>query len=115
VEVVHRVARNLIGEPLLVHSTSWRRARRAVILSFVVVSRGGHAPELAGVPVGRAELARSGATGGPLAVTHQQVLEHGLRHLAWLIRDDRVVRGALDADWLRALADYVPQPFRHLG
>jgi hypothetical protein len=113
-EVVHRLARNLIGEPVLVHSTSWRRARRAVILSFVVVIPEGHAQEMAGVPVGRAELARSGATAGPLAVTHQQVLEHGLRHLAWLIRDDRVVRGALDEGWRRALADYVPQPFRHL-
>ena len=27
VEVVTRLARNLMGDPLLVHSTSWRRAR----------------------------------------------------------------------------------------
>lgn len=36
VEVVTRIVRDVIGEPLLVHSTSWRRDRDAVILSFVV-------------------------------------------------------------------------------
>ena len=30
VEVVSRLSRNLMGEPILVHSTSWRRARGAV-------------------------------------------------------------------------------------
>src|SRR5438445_85689 len=37
VEVVSRLSRNLLGPPLLVHSTSWRRARGSVILSFIVV------------------------------------------------------------------------------
>src|SRR5204863_3420281 len=58
-EVVGRLAGNLMGEPLLVHSTSWRRARGSVILSFVVVNHDGQAAELAGIPVGRAELARN--------------------------------------------------------
>ena len=115
VEVVHRLAADLMGEPLLVHSTSWRRARGSVILSFVVVNREGQAPELTGIPVGRAELARSGATHAPVAIAHQQVLEHGLRHLAWLIADDHVVRTALGEDWTTALTGYVPEPFRHLG
>jgi hypothetical protein len=115
VEVVHRLARDLMGEPLLVHSTSWRRARGAVILSFVVVNAGDQAPELAGVPIGRAELARSGATHAAVAIAHQQVLEHGLRHLSWLVADDDVVRTALGEDWRRVLAGYVPEPFRHLG
>jgi hypothetical protein len=115
VEVVHRLARGLMGEPLLVHSTSWRRARGAVILSFVVVNRDGQAPELAGVPIERAELARSGTTHAPVTIGYGQVLEHGLRHLAWLMDDDVVVRSALGEGWRRVLAGYVPEPFRHLG
>ena len=115
VEVVHRLARDLMGEPLLVHSTSWRRARGAVILSFVVVNRDDQALDLPGIPIGRAELARSGATHAPVTIAHQQVLEHGLRHLAWLLADDAVVRSVLSEDWSRVLAGYVPEPFRHLG
>src|SRR5690349_11215354 len=109
VEVVSRLSRNLMGQPLLVHSTSWRRARRSVILSFVVVNRPGQAPELRGIPVGRAELARSEATAAPLEIAHQQVLEHGLRHLAWLVQDDETVRSVLSDEWKLLLAGYVPE------
>ena len=115
VEVVARLAGGLMGEPLLVHSTSWRRARGSVVLSFVVVNREDQAPELAGIPVDRAELARNSATAAPVQIAHQQVLEHGLRHLAWLVREDEVVRSTLDARWTRLLSEYVPEPFRHLG
>jgi len=115
VEVVARLSRNLMGEPLLVHSTSWRRARGSVILSFVVVVDPGQVASLAGVAVGRAELARSEATSAPVRIGHEQVIEHGLRHLAWLSKDDVHVRAVLSEDWLRILADYVPEPFRHLG
>ena len=115
VDVVARLADRLMGKPLLVHSTSWRRARGSVILSFVVVNREDQATELAGIPVGRAELARNSATAAPVAVAHQQVLEHGLRHLAWLAREDEVVSTTLSAEWKRLLGDYVPEPFRHLG
>lgn len=114
VEVVGRLSRNLMGEPLLVHSTSWRRARGSVILSFVVVNRAGQSPELSGIPIGRAELARSEATHSPVAIAYQQVLEHGLRHLAWLVNDDPTVRSVLDPGWKQVLAGYVPEPFRHL-
>ncbi|MHB8613215.1 MAG: hypothetical protein ACYDAL_12410 [Candidatus Dormibacteraceae bacterium] len=62
VEVVSRLSRNLMGEPILVHSTSWRRARGAVALSFVVVNAANQAPHLAGIPISRADLARSEAT-----------------------------------------------------
>jgi hypothetical protein len=114
VEVVSRLARNLMGAPLLVHSTSWRRARGSVILSFVVVNRDDQAPELAGIPIVRAELARSTATSAPAAIAFFQVLEHGLRHLAWLVNDDEVVRSTLSDDWKSLLGGYVPEPFRHL-
>src|SRR5450759_615382 len=113
VEVVSRLSRNLMGEPILVHSTSWRRARGAVVLSFVVVNSDGQAPQLAGVPISRIELARSGATSAAKTIASAQVLEHGLRHLAWLSKEDQTVIDALSQEWKRALDDYVPEPFRN--
>ena len=62
VEVVDRIVRDVIGPPLLVHSTSWRRDRDAVILSFIVVIEPGQVGTMDSVTVDRAELARSGAT-----------------------------------------------------
>lgn len=115
VEVVARLSHNLMGQPLLVHSTSWRRARGGVILSFVVVNAENQAANLAGIPIGRAELARSDATTAPQTIAANQVLEHGLRHLAWLARDDEIVKRTLSEEWNRALGDYVPEPFRHMG
>lgn len=115
VEVVARLSRNLMGQPLLVHSTSWRRARGGVILSFVVVNAKNQAANLAGISIGRADLARSDATTAPQTIATNQVLEHGLRHLAWLARDDEIVKRTLSEEWKRALGDYVPEPFRHMG
>lgn len=113
-ETVARIVRDVIGPASLVHSTSWRRDRDAVILTFVAVI----GPELLGdmesVPVGRAELARSEATAAPAVIGHEQVLEHGLRHLAWLAREDAVVAAELSPAWHTALAGYVPEPFRGL-
>ena len=114
VEVVSRLSRNLMGEPVLVHSTSWRRARGGVVLSFVVVNSDGQAPQLIGVPISRAELARSGTTGAARTIAAAQVLEHGLRHLAWLAREDQIVMAALSDEWKGALAGYVPEPFRNM-
>ena len=114
VEVVSRLSRNLTGEPILVHSTSWRRARGAVVLSFVVVNSDDQAPNLAGIRISRAELARSGATSAARTIAAAQVLEHGMRHLAWLAREDEVVIAALNEEWKRVLADYRPEPFRNM-
>src|SRR5712691_7781629 len=114
VEVVSRLSRNLMGEPVLVHSTSWRRARGAVVLSFVVVNSDAQAPQLVGVPISRAQLARSSATSAAKTIAAAQVLEHGLRHLAWLSREDQVVMATLSDEWKHALEDYVPEPFRNL-
>ena len=115
VEVVDRIVRDIVGPPLLVHSTSWRRDRDAVILSFVVVI----GPELVGdmtsVPIERAELARSEATAAPRDIAVSAVVEHGLRHLAWLAKDDPVVARELPPGWIPLLAAYVPEPFRALG
>ena len=115
VAVVDRLVRNVIGEPLLVHSTSWRRDHDAVILSFVVVIDRRLVGAMASEPVTRAELARSAATAAPKAIGHLQVVEHGLRHMAWLAEDDPVVRSTLSDGWKMALRGYVPEPFRGLG
>ena len=115
VEVVDRIVRDIVGEPRLVHSTSWRRDRDAVILSFVVVIDPDVVGAMASAPIGRAELARSEATAAPRDIAYQQVVEPGLRHLAWLVADDPVVAGELSDEWRRVLAEYVPEPFRALG
>jgi hypothetical protein len=113
-EVVTRLATNLMGPPLLVHSTSWRRGRGGVLLSFVIVLDDDQAKENPGVPVLRAELARNTATSPATGVGAAQVVEHALRHLAWLAQDDEAVRAQLSPAWLAALEGYVPEPFRHL-
>ena len=115
VEVVDRIVRDTIGPPTLVHSTSWRRDRDAVILSFVVVIPEALVGSMASLPIGRAELARSEATAAPREIAHAQVVEHGLRHLAWLAVDDPVVKTTLSDGWHASLRDYVPEPFRALG
>ena len=115
VEVVDRIVRDIVGPPILVHSTSWRRDRDAVILSFVVVIGRELVGSMASVPIERAELARSEATAAPRNIATSAVVEHGLRHLAWLVQDDPVVAAELPAPWRPLLAAYVPEPFRSLG
>src|SRR5262245_27313789 len=65
VDVVSRIVRDQIGEPILVHSTSWRRDHDAVILSFVVVIDGSLVGSMESEPIDRSELARSDATAAP--------------------------------------------------
>jgi hypothetical protein len=115
VEVVDRIVRDVVGQPILVHSTSWRRDRDAVILSFVVVIPPELVGSMASVAIGRADLARSEATAAPRDIAVEAVVEHGLRHLAWLAQDDPVVAAELPADWRPILAEYTPEPFRALG
>ena len=59
VEVVDRIVRDVVGDPLLVHSTSWRRDRDAVILSFVVVIDPGLVRGRHGQPAGGAHGPRA--------------------------------------------------------
>jgi hypothetical protein len=115
VEVVARIVRDVIGEPILLHSTSWRRDRGAVILSFLVAVGPELRGEMATRPIDHTELARSDATAAPASIGSDQVLEHALRHLAWLVQDDPVVAASLPDGWRTALAGYVPEPFRNLG
>ena len=115
VALVDRIVRDVLGAPILLHSTSWRRDRDAVILSFVVVVDAATAARFESAPIERSELARSGATSAPSTIATSAVVEHGLRHLAWLVDDDPVVAAELPAGWRPVLAAYVPEPFRNLG
>jgi hypothetical protein len=111
------VARRLVEaglEASVVHSTSWREVEDAVLLTHLAVLGSG-AVQGAGFerrPVLRSELARGTATWPPAAVRVDHVVEHALRHLAWLHVEDPSVRSALEPDWQRRLGQYRPEPFR---
>lgn len=115
-EVIMDAVAGLGLEPIMVHSTSWRVVRRRIFLTFlVVVEPPGLVPESHEVQlVARAELARGRATGPPPEVHLSQVVEHGLRHLAWLVRQDEAIHEAL-GEWSVVLGDYEPEPFRAFG
>jgi hypothetical protein len=115
-DVVLDVLRWYPLQPLVVHSTSWRHEAGRVILTYAAVV---DAPDklpagsLVVLPVARAVLARGDATSAPETIGVEAVLEHALRHLSWLMRDDPAVAKALET-WGPALAAYVPEPFRPL-
>jgi len=99
--------------PVVLHSTSWRHDGEHVILTYLaVVEVPGELNEnLAVEPVARAVLARGAATSAPGSIDIAQVLEHALRHLSWLVAEDKAVAAAIP-DWREPLAEYVPEPFR---
>jgi hypothetical protein len=101
--------------PIVVHSTSWRSEPGRIVLSYVVAVEASDAlsPFLVEEPIGRVDLARGEANAAPTSIGVLQVLEHALRHLSWLVRDDPAVRDALAA-WSADLDAYVPEPFRNL-
>ena len=104
-------------QPIVVHSTSWRHEEGRVILTYIAVvaaPQGLPADSLVSLPVGRAELARGEAMAAPAAIGVDAVLEHALRHLSWLVRDDPSVMETL-ASWKSVLAEFQPEPFRALG
>ncbi len=113
-QVVARLVRANLGEPVLVHSTSWRQSRGGVVLTFVAVMDADTVATLERAPVLRADLVRGGATSAAQGIGVAPVIEHGLRHLAWLVKDDPVVAATLPVEWHELLRDYVPEPFRVL-
>ena len=89
-----------------------------MVLTYVAVLPGGQAPPGPGAPLvqrqlGRVELARGDATAPPARIDVDQVLEHALRHLSWLAKDDPVVAEEL-RDWAVVLDANEPEPFRSL-
>jgi hypothetical protein len=104
-------------EPVVVHSTSWRHEEGRVILTYIaVVTPPDSLPpdSVVELPVTRAELARGEAMAAPASIGVEAVLEHALRHLSWLVKDDAAVKRALAA-WKDVLAAFQPEPFRALG
>jgi hypothetical protein len=101
--------------PTILHSTSWRRAGDQVVLTYLAVVEAPDpvSPNLTAEPVTRSDLARGAATAAPAAIGVGQVLEHALRHLAWLLADDAAVAAGLPG-WPELLAGYLPAPFREL-
>lgn len=103
-------------EPVLVHSTSWRHEEGRVILTYIAVVKPPSAlpqDSLIELPVRRAELARGDAMSAPESIGVDAVLEHALRHLSWLIKDDPAVTRALP-EWRDVLTVFEPEPFRAL-
>ncbi|HVH64012.1 MAG TPA: hypothetical protein VNA65_10470 [Candidatus Dormibacteraeota bacterium] len=116
-EVVLEAMRWYPLEAVLVHSTSWRHEDDRIILTYVAVVKPPDVlpPEsLVELPVGRAALARGEAMSAPKAIGVEAVLEHAMRHLAWLINDDAAVTQALP-EWREVLAQFEPEPFRALS
>jgi CRP/FNR family transcriptional regulator, cyclic AMP receptor protein len=103
--------------PRAVHSTSWRYEQDHLVLTYAALlpddTTAGEG--LVAAPVEREELARGSATGPPDEIHVAQVVEHALRHLSWLSRDDPVLMKLLEGAWARALESYEPEPFRALS
>src|SRR5207244_3973454 len=94
--------------PFLVHSTSCRHVEDRIVLTYVAVVRPEQVPSagpLVPVPLGHVELARGDAVGPPPSIAVDQVVEHALRHLSWLVQDDPVVREEI-VDWADLLSTY---------
>lgn len=114
-EVVRIVVDEVLGPVDLLHSTSWRWHHGAVVLTFLAVIGEAMIADMPAVPIVRTELARGRAAHAPDDVDDAQVLEHALRHLAWLVEDDPEVADALGGLSDDVLAGYAPEPFRQLG
>lgn len=113
-ETVRRIVTGVLPDALVVHSTSWRFERGAVHLTFVAVIGAESIGDMERTSIEHVGLARGTAHAAPESIAWNQVLEHGLRHLAWLAREDDAVRSTLDSGWHDVLGEYVPEPFRQL-
>src|SRR5260370_16665146 len=82
-EMVKRLSTTLMGPPLLVHSTSWRRGAGGVFLTFLVVIGEDQAPNLESVPITRADLARNSATEAAKSISATQAVQHPLSPRPW--------------------------------
>ncbi|HJU81533.1 MAG TPA: hypothetical protein VJ796_07255 [Acidimicrobiia bacterium] len=112
-EEIRRTATSLLPDMFLLHSTSWRWEGTAVVLTFIAAVAKGSGESRRISDAGH--LARGSATAPPAEIASDQVLNHALRHLAWLGREDEVVRDSLSAGWREALLKYVPATFQQIG
>lgn len=111
---VRQVLEDQIWEPIVLHSTSWRHADTGVVLTFLAVVDG--IPDVDSVVVTPAPPgARAASAGSPRRIEAADVLQHALRHLAWLADEDAEIGENLPTGWIRALAPYRPEPFRNFS
>jgi hypothetical protein len=103
-------------QPSLIHSTSWRDLGDRVLLTHLAVIAPPHVPldAFEALAIHPCELARGSALEPPPTIAVEQVLDHALRHLAWLLREDSSVSACLGDSWRHVLARYRPEPFRSL-
>jgi hypothetical protein len=113
-ETTRRIVADALPDVLLVHSTSWRWEAGTTTLAFLAVIQGEAIGHMDSESVERADLARGAATEAPTSIAYRQVLEHAIRHLAWLAKEDEIVKTTLSAEWHNTLAAYVPEPFQQL-
>jgi hypothetical protein len=113
-EIACRLVAEFALTPVVAHSTSWRHQPGKVILTYVAIvdEPATLPPMLRSRPIARDELARGSALRAPAVIGVEQVVEHALRHLSWLQRDDPMIRDALSPSWVIALQIYPPEPFR---
>jgi hypothetical protein len=115
--VAHVVADRLAAAgltPALIHSTSWRQERGAVLLTHLAVLRPpGAAPRcFERHRVRQRDLGRGTAFCPPRRIEVEHVVEHAMRHLAWLNAEDEAAHTALGPEWQPPLSRYRPEPFR---
>jgi hypothetical protein len=111
-EVAAKALNGLSLRPTVLHSTSWRHAGPEVVLTYLAVVSLDSVPESwLKTAIERTDVARGDTTAPPAVIGVDQVLEHALRHLAWLVKDDNEIAAALPG-WLTVLDGYVPEPFR---
>jgi hypothetical protein len=104
-----------IGMPWVVHSTSWRHDECQIVLTYMAVVDEGLVDREVRWQIVRSSIAGSDAASPTFPIAAAQVVEHGLRHLAWLSIHDSAVSSALPKEWHRALEVYAPDRFRNLG
>ncbi len=113
-DIVAHTVRELKSTPLVVHSTSWRFQRENLVLTYIAVISNHQVFNngFEAVEVRPRYITKGTTTGPPEAIEIAEVVEHALRHLSWLSRDDVSVAKALPKEWVEALEPFPPQPFR---
>ena len=97
----------------MVHSTSWRFQGESLVLTYIAVISNDRAfvDGFEAIGVTHRDIARGSATAPPEGIEVEEVIEHVLRHLAWLSRDDSSIAEALPEGWVEALEPFPEQPF----
>ena len=111
-DVVREVVSRVLGPPTVLHSTSWRTDSGGIVLTFLAIVEPDQLGDRPSAPVSRVQLARGDAVEAPTDITEAQVIEHALRHLAWLVDDDPAICGRLSPAWRDALDAYPAEPFQ---